>query len=123
MSNAKNELLEILKDNPATILAAIVGFADGFYPTEAVILRENYTKDQYDNFLNYLDRDYDGGFGSQNLFGQILTDKYILYRHEYDGSESWELIIGMKAHEYTADNVRELGIHGYYDDDILAKLI
>lgn len=66
---------------------------------EKHILCKNYDKYQYDTFLKEIDRDYDDGYGSQNLFGTIwCTDGIWLDRHEYDGAEGWEI------HEYRYQN-------------------
>lgn len=41
--------------------------------------------------LEYLDFEYDDGFGNQELFGIILfKDNTWMERAEYDGSEWWE---------------------------------
>jgi len=49
------------------------------------------TKEDLDNFLNGIDKDYDSGYGGQELFGTIwYKDGTWSTRGEYDGSEWWE---------------------------------
>ena len=55
-------------------------------------LKPLYTKSDYDNFLKFLDREYDGGFGGQVLHGIIFCENDTWFdRGEYDGSEWWEI--------------------------------
>lgn len=50
-------------------------------------LKPLYTKSDYDNFLKFLDREYDGGFGGQVLHGIIFCENDTWFdRGEYDGS-------------------------------------
>ena len=51
-------------------------------------------KDSIEILISFLDKiEYDNGFGGQELFGIILTNKNsLLERGEYDGSEWWEYI-------------------------------
>jgi hypothetical protein len=43
-----------------------------------------------DDFLNFLDREYDDGYGGQQLHGYIFCEDGIWFdRGEYDGSEWW----------------------------------
>lgn len=56
-----------------------------------LLLRQNYTEQEYTNFLNQLDFDYDAGYGGQELYGTVwLSDSNWLTRGEYDGSEWWD---------------------------------
>ena len=43
-------------------------------------------------FWKLADRQYDGGYGSQEVAGDLIVvgDSWWLERHEYDGSEWWE---------------------------------
>ena len=51
-----------------------------------------YSDEQYQDFLKFLDRDYDDGYGGQQLFGIIVCEDGVwLDRGEYDGSEWWNL--------------------------------
>jgi len=46
-------------------------------------------------FALMADREYDSGFGSQNVLGDlriIFADHSFLCRREYDGSEWWEYV-------------------------------
>ena len=50
-----------------------------------------WNKEEYDTFLKSIDREYDDGYGGQELFGTIwYTDGTWSSRWEYDGSEGWE---------------------------------
>lgn len=58
---------------------------------KTILLHMNYSKEDYEKFLNQLDFHYDSGFGGQNLFGCIwYMDMSWSTRGEYDGSEWWE---------------------------------
>ena len=92
MSNAKGELLKILKDKSPLKCASI---SKGYYEWDEnkkkVALKINYSESEYQQFLNDLDFDYDSGYGGQELFGTVwLEDGTWLSRGEYDGSEWWE---------------------------------
>lgn len=55
-------------------------------------LKVDYTKEEYEEFLEELDFNYDDGYGSQNIFGVLwFKDNTWATRGEYDGSEWWEL--------------------------------
>ena len=45
-----------------------------------------------ENFVACADKEYDGGFGAQEVATDIVVvgDNWWLERHEYDGSEWWE---------------------------------
>ena len=50
-----------------------------------------YTEDEYKTFLANIDRDYDNGYGTQELYGTIWhTETTWSGRCEYDGLEWWE---------------------------------
>jgi len=50
-----------------------------------------YTKKEADEFLDWLDFEYDSGYGIQEIYGTIwFEDKTWATREEYDGSEWWE---------------------------------
>ena len=50
------------------------------------------TDEDLDKALAPLNKEYDHGFGRQYLFGTIWFTKGIwATRHEYDGSENWEV--------------------------------
>lgn len=51
----------------------------------------NYTQEEYDVFTQSIDREYDAGYGGQELFGFIWYDDHTWSsRGEYDGSEWWD---------------------------------
>ena len=92
MKNAKDEYLAITEGYQ--VIAASISFG-GTYGTytedeDSFSLKPLYTKYDYDNFLKFLDRDYNNGYGGQELFGVIFCEEGIWFdRGEYDGSEWW----------------------------------
>ena len=97
MTNAKQELLKILKDK-SKIKCAYIHDDNGYSFDEdeqdqikKVILPLNYTEEQLNEFYKKLDFNYDSGYGGQELFGNVwLEDDTWLSRGEYDGSEWWD---------------------------------
>ncbi len=87
--NARQEFLEHTRNKQ--VLCAEIG--KGIYwanPEYLWKLTVNHTQEDLHKFLNFLDFDYDCGFGGQNLFGTIwYTDSTWSSRGEYDGSEWW----------------------------------
>lgn len=83
MENAKNEFLGHIERKGKVVCARIERNSTRH------ILREKYTKEDFDKFLDELDFEYDDGYGGQELFGIILFKKSYSDRYEYDGSESW----------------------------------
>jgi hypothetical protein len=58
------------------------------------LLLEEYTQEQFEQWLASLDFEYDAGFGGQMLYGTLwFTDGSWGSRGEYDGSEWWVLNI------------------------------
>ena len=54
-------------------------------------LYPNYTPEELEDFKDFMNFEYDNGFGGQRLFGTIwLKDGTWCTRGEYDGSEWWE---------------------------------
>ena len=104
MTNAKIELLEKLeeikkekKDLKCSFIENIKinrnrkEGEDLFGPSKEIILKVNFTDEDYNKFLNELDFIYDSGYGGQELFGTVwFNDGTWLERGEYDGSEWWE---------------------------------
>lgn len=87
MENAKKEFIEEVGDKK--VVCAKIGKEISYGKYDWFTLKENYSNEEYKEFLNSLDFDYDSGFGGQELFGLILfTDSYS-ERHEYDGAENW----------------------------------
>ena len=91
MKNAKEELLDKMPIN-AVIKEAFIWHGDDYYTNKRYfVLKEDYTEEDYDTFMNSLDFNYDNGFGGQEVYGVVVfTDGTWLERHEYDGSEWWE---------------------------------
>lgn len=87
--NAKTEFLSVINDKPKVKCALLIyGYWEEpkHYP-----LKVGYTKEDLNEFLSSISFNYDNGYGSQNLFGNIwLEDGTWLERSEYDGAESWE---------------------------------
>lgn len=85
--NAKEEFLNITENY--NIIAANITFVDD---EECHKLKPLYTKDEYNEFLNFLDREYYAGYGGQELYGVIYCEKGVwMQRGEYDGSEWWDI--------------------------------
>jgi hypothetical protein len=92
MTNAKEEFL-IHTKNLKVICAKIqIDKSDYGRGGNIYILKQNYTPEEYQKFLTDLDQEYDSGYGSQQLFGNVWCEDGIwLERHEYDGAENWEI--------------------------------
>ena len=88
-TNAKEEFLE--RVGKKKVICAKIGIDKEHYGNEVdwIILKEKHTKEEFEQFLKELDFEYDGGYGSQELFGTILLKDRWFDRHEYDGAESW----------------------------------
>ncbi len=91
MINAKEEFLETISDYK--VIAANISFGDSWTDEEERFkLKPLYTKEDYDNFLEFLNREYDNGYGGQKLFGVIFCENGVwIERKEYDGSE-WYVV-------------------------------
>ena len=60
-------------------------------------LKQGHTHVELKEFLNSLDFEYNNGYGSQELYGTVwFTNGIWMDRHEYDGSEHWDI------HKYPA---------------------
>ena len=90
--NARDELLQVLKENNIVVKCAKINHEDWRDNTDIdILLKIDYNEEDYAKFLNELNFDYDSGFGGQRLFGEVwLTNNTWLSRGEYDGSEWWE---------------------------------
>lgn len=98
--NAKKELLERIEgankwlEKPAKIKCCEIrmDYWELSDTSNEILLREGYTQEEYEEFLNKLDFEYDSGYGLQHLYGTVwLTEPGIwMDRQEYDGSEWWE---------------------------------
>ena len=89
--NAQVELLERLEFG-AKIKCASIQYEDGYFSNpKYMVLKLNYSENEYEAFLKSLDFNYDHGYGMQYLYGTVwLEDGTWLSRGEYDGSEWWE---------------------------------
>jgi hypothetical protein len=92
MANAKQEFLELDelegKDLASEFMGAQLKYRPSWEDKEWII----FDSSQYEEFLKWLDFEYDDGYGSQELHGFILLKgNSWLDRHEYDGSEHWVL--------------------------------
>ncbi len=66
------------------------GWSEEDTAPSAIILKEGYTEEEYNEFLSQLDFEYDSGYGMQVLDGTIwMQDGTWIDRGEYDGSEWW----------------------------------
>ena len=93
MANAKEELLDAVKDTAKIKCASILyeTWEDWEDNTSQKTFKLNHSEEDYNEFLNSLDFTYDDGYGCQELYGTVwLEDGTWLSRGEYDGSEWWE---------------------------------
>lgn len=92
MINAKEEFLKALGEDYS--ISDIVAYNVDFD------YKEEYKGTDPEKLLKFLDRDYNNGFGCQELFGTILLkDGVWMTRAEYDGSEWWEFNIPPKVED------------------------
>lgn len=88
--NAKNEFLSIT--NNYKVIAVNISF--GYFNHDqdnGFKLKPLYTQDEYNELLKFLDREYDAGYGGQELYGVIYCEDGVwMQRGEYDGSEWWD---------------------------------
>ena len=98
MTNAKEELLSILKKRNSLIKCAYIkrdmGYwddKDTYISAAPILLKEGYTPEEYEEFLNRMNFDYDSGYGMQEILGTVwlMEEHTWLDRGEYDGSEWW----------------------------------
>lgn len=90
MANAKQELLDAVKDT-AKIKCASIRYGIWGDEVSQKTLKLNHSEEDYNEFLNSLDFTYDDGYGGQKLYGTVwLEDGTWFSRGEYDGSEWWE---------------------------------
>ena len=95
MINAKEELLRDL--SPDYAVSDIIAYNVELEDREE---SEECKGTDPQKLLEYLDKEYDNGYGCQLLFGTILLkDGVWLTRAEYDGSEWWEFNIPPKVED------------------------
>ena len=93
--NAKEELLGLVEEagtSKLSIKCARIVYGDEYSKDRKIfLLPVGYSKEALEKFLEFLNFDYDAGYGGQNLFGTIwFKDSTWAEREEYDGSEWWE---------------------------------
>ncbi len=100
--NAKQEFLDIIEG--LDVLCSVIEVeGDGYSPpylrkgeivkSKHLILPINFTKEEYENFLNELDFEYDNSWGHWYIDGTVwLKNGRWIERREYDGSEWWKLV-------------------------------
>jgi len=90
-TNAKKELAGHVKQTGKTVKCAKLAFGPLYGDDiETILLAPGCTEHEYQRFLDKLDREYDSGYGGQELFGVIwFMDGTWSEREEYDGSERW----------------------------------
>ena len=92
--NAKNEIIEHSHAVKQLVKCAQITLFTGWEEQDSNSAEFNlpvgYSDQDLEDFLNKLDFDYDDGFGTQYLYGNIwYTDGTWSERYEYDGSECW----------------------------------
>lgn len=96
MRNAKEEFFECISKHSSPVKCAHI-MHEVYWNTSTrreVYLPIGATTDQIRQFTNSLDFEYDNGYGSQELYGNIwFEDGAWADRREYDGSEWWEIQI------------------------------
>ena len=100
MQNAQEELLHILERTKSVVKCAYIKCERGSYWDDndsyvqpaPILLKEGYTPEEYEEFLQKLNFEYDAGYGGQELHGMIWLkeENTWMERGEYDGSEWWE---------------------------------
>lgn len=82
--NAKKEFLNITKDYK--IIAVNISFGEQRWNDNSDIfkLKPLYTQDEYDKLLDFLDREYDTGYGGQELFGVIYCEDGVWMQRDID---------------------------------------
>jgi hypothetical protein len=94
--NANDELDRLVISSKSSIKAAKIQFGDDWMfdddqSPDILTLYPNFTLEEYVDFLQFMNREYGNGYGSQFLFGTIwFEDGTWAERGEYDGSEWWE---------------------------------
>lgn len=86
--NAKEEFLKATEGK--NVKCCEIYFLHERNDEEIIKLPVKFSNEDYLNFLEIINRDYDNGFGIQELEGNIwLDDGTWIERYEYDGSEGW----------------------------------
>ena len=88
--NAKEEFENHVKDKQ--VMCAEIIYSPYFVrDSKEYYLKVGFTVNEYFEFLESLDFEYDNGFGTQEIYGNIwYKDGTWSTREDYDGSEWWE---------------------------------
>lgn len=87
--NAKQEFLQHISGNSNKVLCTEISI--NTKDKTSTFLTTGYTKEEWDQFLSDIDKEYDDGYGGQELYGTIwYKDGTWSTRGEYDGSEWWD---------------------------------
>lgn len=109
--NAKEEFLEITEG--LEVKCVEIQLYNNKRISTKTTLAVNYTQDEYDKFLEDIDKEYDSGYGLQELYGTIwLKNGDWIDRYEYDGSERWELRKAPTIPDYLQPNEDIVIING-----------
>ncbi len=106
-----NAKTEFLRDTKGYNIIGVEIFFGGSYNDyndndDRFILPLLYSDIQYEKMLKFLDREYDDGYGGQQLFGLIMCGDDIWFeRDEYDGAESWKLYKYPNLKDIFGDNL------------------
>ena len=109
--NAKEEFLEITEG--LEVKCVEIQLYNNERISTKTTLAVNYTQDEYDKFLEDIDKEYDSVYGLQELYGTIwLKNGDWIDRYEYDGSERWELRTAPPIPNYLQSNEDIVTING-----------
>ena len=110
MTNARQELLNILKMNNKdknNIKCAYINC------NKNIILKVDFTDEEYEYFLNELDFKYDAGYGKQELYGNI--SKIIHGQKDMDMMESEKWVF--KSHPEISKRTQQTKIFFKFVND------
>jgi hypothetical protein len=86
--NAKSEFINHIGNK--IVKCAYIEFIS-YVDSGKFFITTGYSQDEYNQFLSDIDRNYDNGYGGQEIDGMIwYEDGTWTTRGEYDGSEWWE---------------------------------
>lgn len=89
--DAKREFLDHVENRNIKCVFICIGSDHNSEAKREYCLPVGFTEEHYALFLESINFDYDNGFGSQQLFGNIwYEDGTWSERSDYDGSEWWE---------------------------------
>ena len=91
--NAKREFLDHISrwSYNRQVLCVEITIGKPYVEQKEYFLTTGYSIEEWDQFLSDIDKEYDDGYGGQELFGTIwYKDGTWSTRGEYDGSEWWD---------------------------------